>query len=96
MQQGTLFVQANAGKARSYGFEGDLRWVPNRTLTLFATYSYNNSRFTTGAYDGNHFRLSPDNAALAGRDRGGADRAGADQLRAERDLSVENLLRRHQ
>jgi iron complex outermembrane receptor protein len=66
VQQGTLFVQANAGKARSYGFEGDLRWVPTDMLTLFATYSYNNSRFSTGAYDGNHFRLAPDNAASFG------------------------------
>jgi outer membrane receptor protein involved in Fe transport len=66
VQQGTLFVQANAGEARSYGFEGDLRWVPNSMLTLFATYSYNHSRFTTGAYNGNHFRLSPDNMASIG------------------------------
>lgn len=66
VQQGTLLVPTNAGKARSYGFEGDIRWVPNSVLTLFATYSYNHSRFTTGAYDGNHFRLSPDNAASAG------------------------------
>jgi outer membrane receptor protein involved in Fe transport len=66
VQQGTLLVQANAGKARSYGFEGDLRWVPSRTITLFATYSYNNSRFSTGAYEGNHFRLSPDNAGSLG------------------------------
>ncbi|WP_404711902.1 TonB-dependent receptor [Sphingomonas sp. MMS24-J13] len=66
VQQGTLFVQANAGKARSYGFEGDLRWVPNDRVTLFATYAYNNSRFSTGAYKGNHFRLAPDNAASLG------------------------------
>jgi outer membrane receptor protein involved in Fe transport len=66
VQQGTLFVQANAGKARSYGFEGDLRWVPSELLTLFAAYAYNHSRFASGAYDGNHFRLSPDNAASIG------------------------------
>jgi iron complex outermembrane receptor protein len=66
IQQGTLFIQANAGEARSYGFEGNLRWVPSSALTLFAGYAYNHSRFTTGAYDGNHFRLAPDNAASLG------------------------------
>jgi iron complex outermembrane receptor protein len=94
IQQGTLFIQANAGEARSYGFEGNLRWVPSSALTLFAGYAYNHSRFTTGAYDGNHFRLAPDNAASLGAIASMAGGQGADQLRAERDLSVESLFRR--
>jgi outer membrane receptor protein involved in Fe transport len=66
VQQGTQFVLTNAGKAESYGFEGQLRWVPNDMLTLFATYAYNHSRFKTGVRDGNHFRLSPDHSASFG------------------------------
>lgn len=65
-QIGTAFVTTNAGKARTYGFEGQLRYVPSDALMVFATYAYNHGRFTEGARDGNHFRLSPDNAASAG------------------------------
>ncbi|MEO7169742.1 MAG: TonB-dependent receptor [Sphingomonas sp.] len=65
-QIGTQFVTTNAGKARSYGFEGQFRYVPSDALMLFATYAYNHGRFTEGVRDGNHFRLSPDNAASAG------------------------------
>ena len=66
VQQGTAFVTTNAGRARSYGFEGQIRWTPTRDMTVFATYAYNHSRFRSGAYEGNHFRLSPDNAASFG------------------------------
>ncbi|WP_336970740.1 TonB-dependent receptor [Sphingobium aromaticiconvertens] len=66
VQQGTQFVLTNAGKAESYGFEGQLRWVPSDAITLFATYAYNHSRFKTGVRDGNHFRLSPDHSASFG------------------------------
>lgn len=59
-QQGTLFVIANAGKAKAYGFEGQAEWRAANGLTVFATYAYNHARFDGGAYDGNHFRLSPD------------------------------------
>jgi outer membrane receptor protein involved in Fe transport len=65
-QIGTQFILTNAGKARTYGFEGQLRYVPSEALTVFATYAYTHGRFTEGARDGNHFRLSPDNAASAG------------------------------
>jgi len=65
-QIGTQFVTTNAGKARSYGFEGQLRYVPSDALTLFATYAYNHGRFTEGARKDNRFRLSPDHAASAG------------------------------
>ena len=64
--QGTQFVPTNAGKAESYGFEGQLRWVPSDVMTLFATYGYNHSRFKSGVRDGNRFRLSPDHLASAG------------------------------
>ncbi len=66
VQQGTQLVTLNAGRARSYGFEGQLRWVPNDIVTLFASYAYNHSRFRSGARKGNHFRLSPDHAASLG------------------------------
>lgn len=65
-QIGTQFILTNAGKARTYGFEGQLRYVPSEALTVFATYAHTHGRFTEGARDGNHFRLSPDNAASAG------------------------------
>ncbi|CAN5687271.1 TonB-dependent receptor [soil metagenome] len=65
-QIGTQFILTNAGKARTYGFEGQFRYVPSEALTVFGTYAYTHGRFTEGARDGNHFRLSPDNAASAG------------------------------
>jgi len=66
VQQGTQFVITNAGKAESYGFEGQVRWAPSDIVSLFATYAYNHSRFTVGVRDGNHFRLSPDHSASIG------------------------------
>jgi iron complex outermembrane receptor protein len=66
VQQGTQIVTTNAGKAESYGFEGQGRWVPSDMISLFATYAYNHSRFKTGIRDGNRFRLSPDHSASLG------------------------------
>jgi len=66
VQQGTQFVTTNAGKATSYGFEGQARWVPSDMVTLFASYGYNHSRFDAGVRDGNRFRLSPDHSAALG------------------------------
>ena len=66
VQQGTQFVVTNAGEARGYGFEGQVRWVPSDAVTLFASYAYNHSRFETGARDGNRFRLNPDHSAAIG------------------------------
>ena len=66
VQDGINFIQSNAGGAKSYGFEGSLNYTPTHWLRLFATYSYNHSRFTTGAYDGNHFRLTPDHSGSVG------------------------------
>jgi outer membrane receptor protein involved in Fe transport len=65
-QQGTLFVIANAGKAKAYGFEGQLDFAVTPSLDVFATYAYGHARFESGAYKGNHFRLSPDNSASFG------------------------------
>jgi len=62
----TIFVTSNAGKADSYGFEGQARYRAGRALTLFANYAYNHARFKSGAFDGNHFRLSPDRTFSAG------------------------------
>ncbi|MYL97162.1 TonB-dependent receptor [Novosphingobium sp. FGD1] len=66
VQQGTQFVLTNAGKAESYGFEGQVRWVPSDALTLFANYAWNHSRFKAGVREGNRFRLSPDHSASFG------------------------------
>lgn len=66
VQSGTQIIVTNAGKAESYGFEGQARWAPNETISLFATYAYNHSRFKAGIRDGNRFRLSPDNSASLG------------------------------
>ncbi|MFZ4606526.1 MAG: TonB-dependent receptor [Caulobacter sp.] len=65
-QQGTLFVITNAGEAKSYGFEGQAEWRAAPNLDLYATYAYSHARFDGGAYDGNHFRLSPDHTLSVG------------------------------
>lgn len=65
-QSGVLFVTTNAGKARSYGFEGQMRWHAADEVELFASYAYNHSRFRTGARRGNRFRLSPDHSFALG------------------------------
>ena len=65
-QQGTIFVTTNAGEAEAYGFEAQLRWRAGRHATVFATYAWNHSRFTTGVRDGNRFRLSPDHTFSLG------------------------------
>ena len=65
-QVGTVFITSNAGKADSYGFEGQLRYNPTRDLRFFANYAYNHSRFRSGVYTGNSFRLSPDHTFSAG------------------------------
>ena len=66
VQQGTTFIVTNAGEAKSYGFETQANFAVTPDFDLFATYAYNHSRFENGIYDGNQFRLSPDNAASIG------------------------------
>ncbi|MBB5987080.1 TonB-dependent receptor [Sphingobium lignivorans] len=65
-QQGTQFITTNAGRAESYGFEGQVRWMPNDVLSLFATYAYSHGRFKTGVREDNRFRLNPDHSASLG------------------------------
>ncbi len=62
VQQGTLFITSNAGKARSYGLETQAAYVVNANLELFGTYAFNHSRFVMGLREGNHLRLSPDHS----------------------------------
>lgn len=66
VQQGVIFVTTNAGEAESWGFEGQVDFLVDDQLTLFATYGYNRSRFGNGLYEGNRFRLSPDHKASFG------------------------------
>ena len=66
VQQGTTFIVTNAGEAKSYGFETQANFAVTPDFDLFATYAYNHSRLENGIYDGNQFRLSPDNAASIG------------------------------
>jgi outer membrane receptor protein involved in Fe transport len=66
VQQGTQFIDVNAGRADSYGFEGQIDWTPVEWVRFFATYTYNHSRFKSGAYRGNRFRLSPDDSGSLG------------------------------
>lgn len=65
-QVGTVFITSNAGKAESYGFEGQARYTVSPALRLFATYAFNHARFKSGVFDGNRFRLSPDHTFSAG------------------------------
>ena len=64
--QGVRLVVSNAGQARAYGFETQIRWSPVRNLALFAAYAFNHARFRTGAREGNSFRLAPDHSGSAG------------------------------
>ena len=66
VQQGTRFIITNAGDAESYGLESQARWSPSQALSLFASYAYNHSRFNTGIWGGNRFRLSPDHSISLG------------------------------
>ena len=65
-QVGTVFITSNAGKADSYGFEAQMRYNPSQDLRFFANYALNHSRFRSGVFDGNRFRLSPDHTFSAG------------------------------
>ena len=56
----------NAGEAQAYGLEAQFAFDVTPDFELFGAYGYNHSRFTTGARDGNSFRLSPDHMASVG------------------------------
>ena len=66
VQEGTRFVTTNAGEATSYGFEGQVFWIASESIDVFGTYAFNRSRFESGIFDGNSFRLSPDHMASIG------------------------------
>lgn len=66
IQEGAQLITTNAGEATSYGVETQAIWTPVDAVDLFATYAYNNSRFDTGIFEGNRFRLSPDHQASVG------------------------------
>lgn len=66
VQRGAQIITTNAGKAESYGFEGQLAWQAASFAEVFATYGYNHGRFKAGIRDGNRFRLSPDNKFSVG------------------------------
>ena len=65
-RNGVQFITINAGEASSYGYEGQGSWRPSDMFTAFATYAYNHSRFDSGAFEGNRFRLSPDHSYSVG------------------------------
>ena len=66
VQVGTQFLTTNAGKAESYGFEGQATWSATDWIDVFGTYAYNHSRFKAGLFEGNRFRLSPDHRFSVG------------------------------
>jgi len=66
IQDGAQLITTNAGEATSYGLETQAIWTPVEIIDLFATYAYNHSRFDTGIFKGNRFRLSPDHQASIG------------------------------
>lgn len=65
-QDGTRLIPSNAGEASAYGVEAQGQWAATGDLDLFATYAFNHGRFTTGAFDGNHFRQAPDHSLSVG------------------------------
>ena len=60
--QNQQVVSIDAGRARAYGAELELRTRPLSGLTLIGTYAYTHARFATGLFEGNHFRLTPDHS----------------------------------
>ena len=66
IQNGAVLITTNAGKAKTYGFEGQADWSVAPWADIFATYSYSHGRFDTGLYKGNQFRLAPDHKLSLG------------------------------
>lgn len=64
--QGTTFVSQDAGKAQTYGAETQITWTPNAYANFYLSYAYTHGRFGNGILQGNHFRLTPDNALNVG------------------------------
>ena len=75
--QNARLVSIDAGRARAYGVETQASWRAFRGATLFATYAWSHTRFTSGAYRGNRFRLNPAHSASLGATLTAALAAGA-------------------
>ena len=60
--QGAQIVTINAGEAEATGFEVQGDWTPMAGLNVLGTYAFNNAELTTGAREGNKFRLSPEHS----------------------------------
>lgn len=61
-----VFQTISAGDASSTGFEGQVNWRPTDQLSLFGTYAHGPARFDNGRFEGNQWRLSPDNSVSLG------------------------------
>lgn len=61
-----VFQTISAGDASSTGFEGQVNWRPTDQLRLFGTYAHGPARFDNGRFEGNQWRLSPDNSVSLG------------------------------
>ncbi len=59
-------ISANAGEAKSTGFEGQAAFQVTADASVFATYGYSHARFGSGLFEGNRFRLSPDHSLSIG------------------------------
>ncbi|MEL6257837.1 MAG: TonB-dependent receptor, partial [Pseudomonadota bacterium] len=55
-------IALNAGDARSIGVETSFNWQITDTVSAGGNYGFNDFEFTTGAFDGNRPRLSPEHA----------------------------------
>lgn len=71
-----VLATINAGKADATGVETQLTYVIAPGISVFGSYGYNRGRFTTGAYDGNHFRNSPDHKFAIGADLSASMKGG--------------------
>ncbi len=63
-------VSTNAGEAKATGFEGQSTFKITPNASVFGTYAYSHARFGNGLFEGNHFRLSPDNSFSLGANVG--------------------------
>ncbi|MDR3507826.1 MAG: TonB-dependent receptor [Caulobacteraceae bacterium] len=63
---GAQFVVADAGRADTYGFEGQATWAATSDIDLHAAYAYTHGRFGNGLLKGNRFRLTPDHSLSVG------------------------------
>jgi outer membrane receptor protein involved in Fe transport len=60
--QAGQIITVNAGSAEATGFESQLDVRAFEGVTLIGTYAWNDSQLTTGARNGNRFRLSPEHS----------------------------------